>query len=125
MKHQIITRKNIRMMVDRFYSQVLKDEVIADFFIDKLGDEMISDEWQSHLTLLTNFWVSLTLDDTAYNGQAGKAHMRVKGLQRETFEQWLKLFFETLDKFYDKEAADVFKKHAQVSANDFMKLLHL
>ncbi|MEA2073887.1 MAG: hypothetical protein U9O86_09905 [Campylobacterota bacterium] len=45
MQHQTITRKNIRSMVDRFYSQILKDEILADFFIERLGDEMISDEW--------------------------------------------------------------------------------
>ncbi|WP_230973258.1 hypothetical protein [Sulfurimonas hydrogeniphila] len=68
MQYQTITKKNIRVMVDRFYSSVLKDDLIADFFIEKLGDEMISDEWQHHLNLLTDFWAAMTTGDNSYNG---------------------------------------------------------
>ena len=123
MQHQTITRENIRIMVDRFYSKVLKDELLADFFIQKLGDEMITDEWQSHLALLTDFWASITLGDTAYSGQPVKPHMHMEGLQRETFERWLKLFFETVDKLYTKEAADIFKTRSEMIATNFMRLL--
>jgi len=125
MQHQTITRENIRIMVDRFYSAVLKDEVLADFFIERLGDEMISDEWQSHLNTLTDFWASIVLGDTAYSGQPVKPHMHMDGLQRETFEQWLKLFFKTVERLYSEEAADIFKSKSQMIANNFMRLLNL
>ena len=125
MQYQTITKENIRRMVDHFYSQVLKDELLADFFIEKLGDEMISDEWLSHLDLLRDFWASIILDDIAYNGEPIKPHVRMKGLKRESFERWLKLFFETVDRLYAKEAADTFKTHSQVVANNFMKSLNL
>ena len=125
MQHQNITRENIRTMVDRFYSKILKDELLADFFIEKLGDEMISDEWQKHLNLLTDFWASILLDDNVYSGKPVKPHMHMKGLKRESFERWLKLFFETVDKLYAKDAADTFKTHSQTIANNFMKLLRL
>ena len=125
MRYQTITKENIRRMVDHFYSQVLKDELLADFFIEKLGDEMISDEWLHHLDLLRDFWASIILDDTAYSGKPVKPHMHMKGLKRESFERWLKLFFETVDKLYVKEAADIFKMHSEMIANNFMKLLRL
>ena len=125
MQYQAITRKNIRIMVDRFYSKILKDELLADFFIEKLGDEMITDEWQGHLNLLTDFWASIMLDDPVYTGQPIKPHMRMKGLKRESFERWLELFFETVDRLYTKETADIFKIRAEMIANNFMKVLHL
>ena len=125
MQHQTITRENIKTLVDRFYSKILKDELLADFFIEKLGDEMITDEWQRHLKLLTDFWASITLGDSAYNGQPVKPHMHMQGLQRETFERWLELFFETVDKLYAKEASDIFKIRSQTIANNFMRLLDL
>jgi len=112
-------------MVDRFYSKILKDEMLADFFIEKLGDEMISDEWQEHLNKLTDFWASITLGDTAYSGQPVKPHLHMEGLKRETFEQWLKLFFETVDRLYTKEAADIFKSKSEMIAANFIKLLDL
>ena len=123
MQHQTITRDNIRIMIDRFYSKILKDEILADFFIEKLGDEMISDEWQRHLDILTDFWASITLGDTAYKGQPVKPHMHMEGLQRVTFERWLEFFFETVDRLYTKEAADIFKTRSQTIANNFMRLL--
>lgn len=123
MQHQTINRDNIRIMVDRFYSKVLKDDLLADFFIEKLGDEMISDEWQEHLDKLTDFWASITLGDTAYSGQPVKPHMHMEDLQRETFERWLELFFETVDRLYSKEAADIFKTRSEMIATNFMRLL--
>lgn len=123
MQHQTITKKNIRSMVDRFYSKVLKDELLADFFIQKLGDEMISDDWQRHLDLLTDFWASTLLGDSSYSGQPVKAHVHMEGLQRVTFERWLEVFSQTVDKFYNQESADIFKTRSQSIANNFMRLL--
>jgi len=112
-------------MLDRFYSAVLKDDLIADFFIERLDDEMISDEWQAHLDLLTEFWVSTILKEGTYKGQPIKPHMHMEGLKKESFERWLELFFTTVDKFYEKEAADAFKHHSEKIANNFIKLLKL
>ena len=123
MQHQTITRENIKILVDRFYSKILKDELLADFFIQKLGDEMITDDWQRHLKILTDFWTSITLGDSAYSGQPVKPHMQMEGLQRVTFERWLELFFETVDRLYSKEAADIFKTRSQTIANNFMRLI--
>ena len=123
MQHQTITRENIKTLVDRFYSKILKDELLADFFIEKLGDEMITDEWQEHLKLLTDFWASITLGDPTYSGQPVKVHVHMEGLQRETFERWLELFFETVDRLYAKEAADIFKTRSQTIADNFMRIL--
>lgn len=125
MQYETITRENIRKMVDRFYSQILKDEIVAPFFIEKLGDEMISDEWQTHLNLLTNFWASTIMGDNSYSGQPVKPHMHMEGLQRVTFERWLELFFETLDRYYTKDNADIFKVKSQNIANNFMRLLNI
>lgn len=125
MQYETITKKNIRRMVDHFYSQVLKDDIVGDFFIDKLGDEMISDEWLHHLDLLADFWAFTILGDTAYKGKPIKPHMHMKGLKRETFQRWLELFFTTIDKLYVKESADVFKEHSQKIADSFMKLLRI
>ena len=125
MQHQTINKKNIRIMVDRFYSAILKDDLLADFFIDKLGDEMISDEWQNHLDKLTDFWASIILGDSAYNGQPLTPHIHMNGLKRETFESWLKLFFKTVDKFYNEESANIFKTRSKMIATNFMRQLNL
>ncbi|MEA2073888.1 MAG: hypothetical protein U9O86_09910 [Campylobacterota bacterium] len=49
----------------------------------------------------------------------------MEGLQRVTFERWLELFYESVDKYYEKEAADIFKARSKSIADSFMKLLGL
>lgn len=125
MQEETITKKNIRTMLDRFYSATLKDELLSDFFIEALGDEMISDTWQTHLNLLTNFWAAMLLGDKSYQGQPIKPHMHMPGLKRVTFERWLQLFSETVDNYYAPEQAQAFKSRGEIIANNFMKLLQI
>ena len=46
-------------------------------------------------------------------------------LDAETFEQWLKLFFETLDEIYEPQVADIFKENSTNIAGNFMRNLGL
>jgi hemoglobin len=121
MQENTITRKNIRTMLDRFYSAVLKDDLIANYFIDRLGDEMISDEWQNHLSVLINFWASVTLNDKSYKRDALKPHLDMDGLDEKSFQRWLELFDECVERLYTKEIADIFKAHGRNISNNFMK----
>ena len=108
--------------MDRFYSAVLKDEILADFFIDKLGDEMISDEWRRHLDLLRDFWSSMILEESGYRGNLVEAHADM-ALTPVEFERWLKVFHYTLDCFYTPLAALHFKQISQRIAENLMKRL--
>jgi len=124
-KAQEITRENIRTMVDVFYAKVLKDEMLAPFFVAKLGDDLQSEAWQTHLSTLRDFWASLTLGDTSYRGQPVKPHMHMEGLEAATFTRWLTLFFETVESLYCEDAASVFKARAEMIATNFMRMLGL
>jgi len=46
-------------------------------------------------------------------------------LSREVFEQWLKLFFATLDEVYEPRVADLFKERSTIIAGNFMRNLGL
>jgi len=58
MKETHISKPILRKMVILFYTRVLKDDLIAHFFIDKLGDNLAGEIWGKHLDILTNFWAS-------------------------------------------------------------------
>ncbi|WP_230973259.1 hypothetical protein [Sulfurimonas hydrogeniphila] len=47
------------------------------------------------------------------------------GLNKESFQRWLELFSETIDRLYEKKAADIFKIRGEMIANNFMKQLKL
>lgn len=125
MLYDKLTKENINKMVIRFYSTVIKDDIVGPFFIQKLGDKMSNYLWKTHLELLTNFWSSIALGDRTYNGNPFAPHLQLKGLQRETFEQWLKLFYETQDKTFTPEIADFFKQRSTIIAGNFMRNLNL
>jgi hemoglobin len=120
-----ITRENIEQMVMNFYRRVLKDETVGPFFIAKLGDDMSNAYWQPHLKLLVDFWASIALGDPSYRGNPFAPHMSLGELKRETFEQWLVLFYETLDELYEPQVANQFKERSSIIAGNFMRNLGL
>jgi len=120
-----ITRENIEEMVMNFYRRVLKDDVVGPFFIAKLGDDMNSEYWQPHLKLLVDFWASIALGDPSYRGNPFAPHMSLGELKRETFEQWLTLFYATLDEVYEPQIANQFKERSSIIAGNFMRNLGL
>jgi hemoglobin len=120
-----ITRENIEMMVMNFYRRVLKDDIVGPFFIAKLGDDMQNEYWQPHLKLLVDFWASIALGDPSYRGNPFAPHMSLGELKKETFEQWLVLFYATLDEVYEPQIADQFKERSSIIAGNFMRNLGL
>jgi len=120
-----INRTHIETMVLRFYGKILDDELVAPFFIAKLGDDMQNDYWQPHIELLINFWSTMILNDASYNGNPMRPHFYIGELTQETFKQWLKLFFETVDEVFIPRLGIVFKERGKNIAGNFMRNLHI
>jgi hemoglobin len=123
MQANTINKENIETMVMTFYKKVLKDDIVGPFFIAKLGDDMNNEHWQPHLKLLVDFWASIALGDTSYRGNPFAPHMYLGELKRETFEQWLTLFYATLDEVYIPRIAEQFKERSSIIAGNFMRNL--
>ena len=119
-----ITKENIETMVMHFYSRVLKDDIVGPFFIEELGDDMDNKYWKPHLKKLVDFWATTVQGDNSYKRDPFNPHMMMD-IETETFTQWLKLFYETLDEIYEPEIADIFKEKSSVIASDFMHNLGL
>ena len=118
-----ITKENIEKMVHLFYIKILKDDIVGPFFIAKLGEDMKNDYWEPHLALLTNFWSSMILGDASYSGNPFMPHTQVGELSREVFEQWLEVFFKTIDEVYAPEVGHQFKERSMAIAGNFMRNL--
>ncbi|WP_373033214.1 group III truncated hemoglobin, partial [Sulfurovum sp.] len=69
------------------------------------------------------FWSSLALGNPKYSGNLFLPHTKLGQLKRETFEQWLKLFTETLDEVYVEGIASKFKERSMIIAGNFMRNL--
>jgi len=124
-KAKSIDDENIEKLVRTFYPEVIADEQIGSFFIEKLGDDINSDIWEEHLVLLTEFWKFVALYDDAYTGNPLRPHFNIAGLSKEAFERWLVLFYEAVDCVYDENSGALFKQKSTEIAENFMRRLEL
>ena len=120
-----ITKANLRTMVIRFYTEILKDDLVGPFFIDRLGNDLAGEIWGEHLDILTNFWASIYLGDMAYRGSPFAPHIHMQGLKAETFQRWLVLFAKTVDSIYEPHIAEQLKERSNLIAGNFMRNLRL
>jgi len=121
---KVVTKENLNTLVVKFYTKVLKDDLIGPIFIDVLGPDIKSEKWQAHIEIISNFWGAIALGDTAYGGSPFMPHIKLKEkLSVKAFEQWLKLFFETLNTIYEPSVAQQFLARAKNIAGNFMRNL--
>ncbi len=121
-----VTKKNLNKLVLGFYTRVLKDDLIGPIFIDILGKDLKEQKWKAHIELLTNFWASLALGEKEYKSSPFAPHIEFKErLSVKAFEQWLKLFNETLNSIYHPQIANQFLAKSKTIAGNFIRNLQL
>ena len=126
MLYNEVTKENLNRLVISFYAKVLKDDLIGPIFIDVLGKDLKSEKWKAHIELLTNFWASIALGDFTYNGSPFAPHVQFRDrLSIKAFEQWLKLFFETLNTIYEPKIAQLFLSRSKNIAGNFIRNLNI
>ena len=86
----ICSDEEIARFVRAFYAKVRKDELIGPIFNARIED------WEHHLSLLTDFWSSILRGSGRYSGTPMQKHVALEELKPEFFERWLGLFRETL-----------------------------
>jgi len=118
-RYNSITKESIRAMVDTFYPTILADPITAPPFIEKVGSDINSPQWQKHLELLTNFWAMSALGDLSYSGSPLAPHFSLN-LSKEQFDRWLELFAKAIDRVYEPEVGEFFKQRSQNIARNFM-----
>lgn len=113
MERDINTIEDVKHFVDDFYGKIRKDNLLSDIF-----DSVIKDRWPEHLDKMYRFWQTILLDDHTYYGSPFIPHAYLP-VEREHFDRWLFLFFETIDTFYDGEKAMKAKWQANRMAEMF------
>lgn len=103
---EITSREDVELMVNEFYKKVDKDELIGPVF-----NEIIHGNWQPHLEKMYNFWESIALNVNKYNGSPFRQHIKLD-IDKQHFDQWLKLFYQTMDTYFIGEKAEDLKKRA-------------
>ena len=110
MKKDIENRKDIELLVNRFYDKVIADRVIGYIFND-----IAKVNWEKHLPVMYDFWENTLLYSGTYTGNPMEIHNRlnkVVPLTATHFQQWLDLFNSTVDELFAGEKARLAKQRA-------------
>ena len=103
MKKDIQTKEDIVQLVDVFYGRVLQDEKLAHFFAHL--------NFEIHKPKMVHFWSFVLLDEPGYTTNVFDKHANMKATSMD-FNEWVRLFHETVDEMFEGEKAEAAKFRA-------------
>lgn len=112
MKQDIQNRQDIEFLLDAFYKKIMKDTVIGHYFT-----EVIQISLEKHMPVLYNFWESVLFGSGNYKGNPVLKHIELdqkERLEKKHFDQWQKVFYETVDEHFEGEKAAEAKNRADL-----------
>jgi hemoglobin len=119
MKTDIENRKDIQLLVNRFYDKVKADPVIGFIFND-----IMRVNWEKHLPVMYDFWENTLFYTGGYIGNPMEIHRRLNHvipLSADHFQRWTHLFTSTVDELFAGEKAVLAKQRA-ISISTVMQI---
>ena len=113
MKTDIQSKNDIVQLIDTFYAKVKSNNLIGYIFT-----EIAQLNWEHHLPIMYDFWSSMLLGDQSYRGNPFQKHLPLP-VQPQHFQQWLKLFHQTVNENFEGEKAEEVKMRAETIAGIF------
>lgn len=117
MKEDISSRKDIELLVQKFYEKVKDDDQIGFFFSD-----VIKVNWERHAKKMSDFWENVLFYTGDYNGDPLNAHKEFHKRRPTTpahFERWNDLFDATLEELFSGKNTLKIREHA-IAISDIM-----
>lgn len=105
MREDIKTSEDIEILVNDFYSEVMKSESLRSFFSTL--------DWDKHLPKMNKFWRFILLDEAGYTENVTNKHLHMQ-LTKELFDEWLLLFHRTIDQHFEGPKAELAKTRASL-----------
>lgn len=108
----ISSRADINTLVRSFYAKVQENELLGPIFNTAIAD------WEHHFEHLTNFWESNLFYANTYKGNLLEKHIEVDAANKGSINEmhfgvWLNLWFETIDRLFSGETAQIAKNRAR------------
>jgi hemoglobin len=104
MKATIKNEEDVKLLVDSFYDKVLKDPTIGFIFTEVNPIVM-----ENHMPVMYLFWNSILLGNPGYVGNIMEKHIDLNEkfkLTKAHFDQWLKLWINTVNENFEGTKAD-------------------
>ncbi len=111
----IQNEQDVKLVLDAFYEKVKVDEAIAYIFND-----VANLNWDDHMPKIYAFWEALLLGKPGFGGDVMGMHIRLHQKEKLTkahFDQWIKLFTETVNEMYEGSKASEAINRANIIRN--------
>ncbi|MEO7216049.1 group III truncated hemoglobin [Mucilaginibacter sp.] len=109
----ILTIDDVKLLVDTFYERIQADALLGPVF-----NEVIQDNWGTHLEKMYRFWQTVLLGEHTYFGTPFPPHAKLP-VEHKHFATWMALFTKTVDELFAGEKADEAKWRAGKMAEMF------
>ena len=110
MKRDIENRKDIELLMTKFYDRLLADPVINYLFIDVAKIDLAH-----HLPIIVDFWEMVLFHADTYRKNAIEPHLKINKqspIQKHHFNTWLSHFNQSIDELFEGDKAREAKEKA-------------
>lgn len=120
----IKNKQDIALLVNTFYERVQSDPCIGYLF-----NEVAHVDWSKHLPKMIDFWDSILFQSGSYSGNPMPVHQQLhekSALTAAHFDQWKKLFIDTVNILFEGEnATRAIHRARSIATIMQIKVLHL
>lgn len=103
----------VKLLVDTFYSNVRKNELLGPIFESRIGIE-----WPTHLEKMYRFWQSILLHENTYSGNPFAPHASMP-IDEKHFKEWFQIFEDTVNSLFEGDVAHEAILRAKTMAHIF------
>lgn len=124
MKPDISSRKDIKLIITKFYELLLADQKMLPFFTDIVAENQL----EPHVEIISDFWNDIIFDTMTYQNNVMQKHLDKNvfvAFKKEHFTLWVSYFFETIDAHYTGNNSERMKARAQSIATVMQLKLNL
>ena len=121
-KKVIEDQMDIYLLIDSFYEKVLQHEELAYFFKHAVGN------WPVHKQAFVRYWSKQILFTDSYPDSPLQAHIQIdqmydNNFRKEHFEEWSRLWCDTVDALFTGDKADLAKESgSNMAKNIYLKM---
>jgi hemoglobin len=108
----IVARKDIRLIITKFYDKLLADKKMLPFFEEIVSNHQLN----HHLEIITDFSNDILFDTITYNNNVMQKHVNKNtfiNFRKEHFAIWISYFIETIATFFEGKNSEKMKTRAQ------------
>jgi len=110
--HPDVTEESIALLVRTFYGRTREDELLGPIF------NALVAHWDHHIGKITDFWSSVLLRTSRYDGRPLRPHLMMP-IEGRHFDRWLQIFADTAREIYSPDIADFIILRSQRIADSF------